>query len=173
MLLFPLVFSKRELSLRNHLSFHDLSCLFMVSCVISVYIWVVCKDTCPRKFLTTISGNPRFKHMGGSSMSHGMRCVIISGHFRIFTFCFGNVLGVYFLNEGNWHLLMCLTWKHMPLCIIDYSTMFNIFFQHIWSITWNTYTAYRLRTWGRSNYPEFPDSSNRRFTSGDSWYKAL
>ena len=58
MLFLPLVFSKWELSLRNHLSFHDLSCLFMVSCVISVYIWVVCKDTCPRKFLTTIRGTP-------------------------------------------------------------------------------------------------------------------
>lgn len=58
MLLLPFVSSKWELSLRNHLSFHDLSCLFMVSCVISVYIWVVCKDTCPRKFLTTISGTP-------------------------------------------------------------------------------------------------------------------
>lgn len=143
MLFFPLVFSKRELSLRNHLSFYNLSRLFMVSCVISVYTWVVCKDTCQRKFLTTISAS-RFKHMGGSSTSHRMRRVIISEHFSIFTFCLGNVFGVYFLNAGNWHLLMCLTWKHMPLCIIDCSTMFNIFFQHIWRITWNTYTAHLL-----------------------------
>ena len=59
--------------------------------------------------MTTISGSPCFKYMGGNSMPHGMWHVIISEHFRIFMFCLLNVLSVYFFDTRNGHLLMCLT----------------------------------------------------------------
>ena len=63
----------------------------------------------PKKVFNHNKRNPCFKHMGGSSVPHGMWRVIMFEHFRILSFCLVNVLGVYFLNTGNGHLLMCLT----------------------------------------------------------------